>query len=126
MPVFMFSQSELKGVILEANENNEEIPLPGANVYWLNTSVGASTDIDGMFTIPYNKDYKKLVISYVGFKTDTLEITNNKMVKHWLEPVANLDEVTIKGKRKASATSYLESQNIINISSEELLKSCML
>ena len=64
----MLSQSELKGMVMEANENNEEIPLPGANVYWLNTSVGASTDIDGVFTIPYNKDYKKLVISYVGFK----------------------------------------------------------
>jgi len=122
LPTLMFSQEELKGVILEANENNEEIPLPGANVYWLNTSVGASTDIDGMFSIPFNEDYKKLIISYVGFKTDTLEITENKMIKHWLEPVANLNEVTVKGKRKASATSYLESQNIINISSEELLK----
>jgi len=118
----MFSQSELKGMIMEANENNEHIPLPGANVYWLNTTVGASTDIDGMFTIPYNKDYKKLVISYVGFTTDTLDITEPKMVQHWLKPVSNLDEVVLKGRRKPTATSYLESQNIINISSAELLK----
>ena len=59
LPAFMFSQEELKGVVLEANENNEEIPLPGANVYWLDTTVGASTDMDGKFTIPYKKDYKK-------------------------------------------------------------------
>ncbi len=122
MPTLMFSQSELKGMIMEANENNEHIPLPGANVYWLNTTVGASTDIDGMFTIPYNKDYKKLVISYVGFTTDTLDITEPKMVQHWLKPVSNLDEVVLKGRRKPTATSYLESQNIINISSAELLK----
>lgn len=122
MPTLMFSQSELKGMIMEANENNEHIPLPGANVYWLNTTVGASTDIDGMFTIPYNKNYKKLVISYVGFTTDTLDITEPKMVQHWLKPVSNLDEVVLKGRRKPTATSYLESQNIINISSAELLK----
>jgi len=124
LPALLFSQEELelKGMIMEANENNEYIPLPGANVYWLGTAVGTVTDIDGIFTIPYNKDYKKLVISYVGFTTDTIDITNSKMVQHWLKPIANLDEVTIKGKRKASATSYFEAQNIINISSEELLK----
>jgi outer membrane receptor for ferrienterochelin and colicin len=118
----MFSQSELKGMIMEANENNEHIPLPGANVYWLNTTVGASTDIDGMFTIPYKKEYKKLVISYVGFTTDTITIAEPKMVQHWLKPVSNLDEVLLKGRKKSTATSYLESQNIINVSSEELLK----
>ena len=107
---------------MEANENNERIPLPGANVLWLNTTVGASTDIDGMFSIPYKKEYKKLVISYVGFTTDTIIIKENKKVQHWLKPISNLDEVVLKGRRKPTATSYLDSQNIINISSEELLK----
>ncbi|PTM09034.1 MAG: TonB-dependent receptor [Bacteroidetes bacterium] len=119
---FSFAQEELKGMIMEANENNERIPLPGANVLWLNTTVGASTDIDGMFSIPYKKEYKKLVISYVGFTTDTIIIKENKKVQHWLKPISNLDEVVLKGRRKPTATSYLDSQNIINISSEELLK----
>jgi outer membrane receptor for ferrienterochelin and colicins len=121
-PTLMFSQDELKGKIMEANEKDEHIPLPGANVYWLGTTIGASTDMDGMFTIPYTKDYKKLVISYVGFTTDTLDISDQKMVQHWLKPVSNLDEVVLKGRRKPTATSYLESRNIINISSAELLK----
>ena len=107
---------------MEANENNERIPLPGANVLWLNTTIGASTDIDGMFSISYKKEYIKLVISYVGFTTDTIDIRENKKVQHWLKPVSNLDEVVLKGRRKPTATSYLDSQNIINISSEELLK----
>jgi outer membrane receptor for ferrienterochelin and colicin len=118
----LFSQEDLKGMVMEANQKNEPIPLPGANVHWLNTTVGTVTDIDGNFTIPYKKDYKKLVISYVGFTSDTLDIANAKMLQHWLKPEANLDEVTINAKRKASATSYLESQNIINVSSAELLK----
>ena len=93
MPTLLFSQDELKGMVMEANENNEHIPLPEANVFWLDTTVGASTDLDGMFTIPYKKDYKKLVISYVGFTTDTLDVADNKMLQHWLKPTSNLDEV---------------------------------
>ena len=118
----MCSQEELKGIIFEANEKNEQISLLGANVYWLNTTVGDVTDIDGKFSLPYKKEYKKLVISYVGFTTDTITITSNKMVKHWLNPSSNLDEVTIRGRNKAIATSYFASQNVINVSSEELLK----
>jgi outer membrane receptor for ferrienterochelin and colicin len=122
LPTIIFAQGELKGKIMEANETNEQMPLPGANVYWLNTTIGTTTDMDGLFAIPYKKDYKKLIISYVGFTTDTLEISENKMVQHWLKPVSDLDEVVLKSRRKSTATSYLESQNIINISSEELLK----
>ena len=77
---------------MEADEKDDQVPLPGANVYWLGTTIGASTDIDGVFTIPYKKDYKKLVISYVGFTTDTLDISDQRMVQHWLKPVSNLDE----------------------------------
>ena len=121
-PMIMLSQEELKGVILEANKTNDTIPLPGANIYWLNTTVGTSTDIDGVFSIPYKKEYNKLVISYVGFSTDTLNITNSNTIQHSLKSLSNLDEIVLKSKIKASATSYFEAKNIINISSEELLK----
>ncbi|GAL80760.1 TonB-dependent outer membrane receptor [Algibacter lectus] len=67
-PVFLFSQEKLTGAILEANDNNTPMGLAGANVYWLNTSIGAVTDIDGKFSLPYETSYKKLVISYVVLK----------------------------------------------------------
>ena len=122
LPAILFSQSELKGMIMEANEKQEHIPLPGANVYWLDTTVGTVTDTNGMFAIPYKNEYTKLIISFVGFKTDTLTISEPKMVHHWLQPVSDLDAITLIARKKSAATSYLESQNIINISSEELLK----
>ena len=121
-PIILFSQDKISGVILEANENNEPIGLPGANVYWLDTTVGAVTDIDGKFTIPYQPSYTKLVVSYVGFKTDTLTITAPKYIEHWLQPTSNLDEVTVTSRKQATAKSYLKAQNIITVSSDELLK----
>ena len=81
-PVWSSAQSDLQGVIVEMSSENKEIPLPGANVYWLNTTIGDVTDFDGKFTIPYQSDYKKLVISYVGYKTDTLTISEPNPIRY--------------------------------------------
>ena len=122
LPTLLFSQDKIGGMIMEANAENKEIGLPGANVFWLDTSVGVVTDIDGKFTVPYQKNYKKLVVSYVGFKTDTLTITEPKTIHHWLQPTSSLNEVTVTSRKQATSKSYLQSQNIITVSSDELLK----
>lgn len=121
-PVFLFSQEKITGTILEANENNSPLGLAGANVYWLNTSIGAVTDIDGKFSLPYEASYKKLVISYVGFKTDTLVVNSNTPIKHWLNPTSDLDAVTLTSRKQATSKSYMQSQNVFTVSSDELLK----
>ena len=121
-PFFLFSQPQLKGMVVELNTQNQSIPLPGANVFWLNTSVGTITSDDGSFKLPYKPVYKKLVISYVGFKTDTLTIDTPKTIRHLLEATDDLGEVTVSARKKSTAVSYLSSQNISTISSKELLK----
>lgn len=120
--MLMFSQEKITGMIMEANEKNEHIGLAGANVYWLGAQVGTVTNLDGMFSLEYKKEYTKLVISYVGFKTDTLTIKSPKMVHHWLKPRSDLDEVTITSRKQATAKSYLQAQNVFTVSSDELLK----
>jgi outer membrane receptor for ferrienterochelin and colicin len=121
-PVCLFSQENLIGTVLEANENNAILGLVGANVYWLNTSVGTVTNLDGEFTLPYQSDYKKLVISYVGFKIDTLLVKTNKPIKHWLSPTSELEAVTLTSRKQATSKSYMQSQNVFTVSSDELLK----
>jgi len=121
-PLFLFSQNEIKGLIMEQNSKNQRIPLPGANVFWLNTTIGAMTSDDGSFKLPYDVAYKKLIISYIGFRTDTLLIETPKSIFHVLKASDDLGEVTISTRRKSTATSYLSSQNISTISSTELLK----
>ncbi len=120
-PLCVFSQEKVTGTITE-NIDGKEVPLGGANVHWLNTHVGAVTDFDGNFEIPYKLEYKKLVISFVGHQTDTISVTGAKHITHSLKSSAGLDEVTVTSRRKASARSFLESQNVINVSSAELLK----
>ena len=122
IPALTFSQDQLSGMIMEANTGNKHVPLAGANVYWLDTTVGSVTDIDGKFTIPYKQEYTQLVVSFVGFKTDTLTIDSSKMLQHWLQPTSDLDEVTITSRKQTTAKSYLQAENVMFVSSDELLK----
>ncbi len=121
-PTLLFSQDVLKGMIMEANEKDEHVGLSGANVVWMDTAIGAVTDLDGSFSIPYKKEYKKLIVSYIGFEIDTIMITEPTMVHYLMRPKGSLDEVLVRTKRKASSRSFLQAQNLINVSSAELLK----
>ncbi|MFY0715027.1 TonB-dependent receptor [Seonamhaeicola sp. NFXS20] len=122
IPSLFNAQEQISGVILEANTQNKNIRLAGANVYWLGTEIGTVTNIDGEFTLQYKQEYTKLVISYVGYKTDTLIITAPKTIKHYLQPTDNLDAVTITSRKQATAKSYLKATNTFTVSSDELLK----
>ncbi|MGK0386369.1 MAG: outer membrane receptor for ferrienterochelin and colicins, partial [Patiriisocius sp.] len=121
-PLCLFSQEKVSGTILE-QQNDTDVPLPFANVFWLDSQIGAVTDLDGNFSIDYATQYSKLVISYVGYSTDTITITNPKTpVKHLLRAKGTLDEVLLTSRIKATSRSFLQAENIINISSAELLK----
>ena len=123
IPTLFFAQDKIKGMVMEPDASGKHSPLAGANVIWDGTSVGTITDVDGNFTLPYETTYKKLIISFVGYKTNTLEVDNpNTMVHILLTPTDDLQEITVTTRRKASATSYIASQNITTISSKELLK----
>jgi outer membrane receptor for ferrienterochelin and colicin len=122
VPVCLFGQEQLEGQILDANAANESTGLGGANVFWLNTDVGTVTNFDGKFSIPYQKEFKKLVISHVGFATDTLTVRNNKSISYALKTSSDLGEVTVSARRKATARSFIRPQNTILVSSDELLK----
>jgi len=116
-----YSQEQLKGVVLE-NSSSKEVPLQGANVFWLNSTVGAVTAEDGTFSLPYKFSYNKLVISYVGFKADTVIVSENRYIKHVLQSSDELDAVTVTSRKQATTKSYLKATNTFTVSSEELLK----
>jgi outer membrane receptor for ferrienterochelin and colicin len=121
--IYLNAQETFSGTIF-SNEVNENSPLEGANVFWMGTQTGGVTDQEGKFSIPFSKKTKQLVISYIGFKTDTLSVNRNTQFNHILyeNSSGSLDEVTVTQRRKAIQKSYLEAQNIINVNSAELLK----
>ncbi|WP_339841315.1 TonB-dependent receptor [uncultured Maribacter sp.] len=121
LPTLVLSQDQVDGVILDSNDSNA-LSLSGANVYWQDSQTGVVTDFDGKFSIPYKKEFNKLIISYVGFESDTLTINKPRSIRHALKPSNELDEVVVQQKRDAIQKTYFSPQNVITVNSAELLK----
>ena len=95
IPILLSSQTYIRGVVFEENSSSKEIVLAGANVYWMDSSEGVITNLDGEFNISNTGNYNNLIISYVGFKSDTLKVGNENFIKHYLKPESNLDVITL-------------------------------
>lgn len=119
----LFAQNQIQGNVFANNKDGSSFPLSGANILWEGTSLGTMSDIDGNFTLPYKDSNTTLVVSYVGYKTITIEVQNpNAQLGILLEVLEGLETVTLRAQKKSSVISYITSQNITTITSEELLK----
>lgn len=122
VPICYSAQNEFKGMIMDKNNPKDNLGVEGVSVHWLNTNIGTTTNEKGWFNIPYKTEYKKLVISYIGYKTDTLTITSLKPIHHFLTPEGELEEITIESKRNAVQKNSFATVNMFTLNSEELLK----
>src|SRR5574344_633259 len=52
-------------------------PVMAANVFWLNTTNGTTTDAGGNFSIAKPSDNDKLVVSFIGYENDTILVKDN-------------------------------------------------
>ncbi|WP_343329018.1 TonB-dependent receptor [Polaribacter staleyi] len=121
-PFIIFSQTTFKGMIMDKNNPKDNLGVEGASVHWLHTNVSAITNKKGWFSIPYKEEYKKLVVNYLGYKTDTISITSLKAIHHFLTEQSELKEVVVKAKKKATYKSFLSTTNMFTVNSGELLK----
>ena len=127
------SAQQINGVVYEMHHDHHEHeghdhdmkePLPGANVYWLGTQIGTSTDADGKFTLAVPEtDKPVLVISFVGYKNDTIPVRRNqKNVEVELKPDIDLDEVVIASRASGAHVSRMDPILTENITGAELHK----
>ena len=93
-PTLCFSQT-LTGIILDASTNK---PLETVAVYFDNTTIGATTDEEGRFSISYSDAIQSpLVISYLGYEKVIIEDYRTKSdITIKLKPTdVSLDEVLL-------------------------------
>lgn len=114
------AQETVSGKVLD--EKNQ--PLPGANVFWLNTTIATSTNDTGSFSIPFSKENMMLVISYIGFKTDTIHIHTPQVISHKTTPdtAQQLGEVTVDKTLSSLRRNQATAVNTSTMGSKELLK----
>lgn len=103
--------------------NKADEPLIGATVNWINTTIGAATDIDGWFDIPRLDSISPhiLEISYVGYETVQVEILPNEdRLKLIVEDNTTLQDIVVEAKERSSFTSTLDPINLETIGAGEL------
>ncbi len=112
--------ARVAGVVYEKQSGE---PLIGANIYWLGTTQGTVTNLDGQFELEGNSKSHKLVASYVGYVADTLDVRlleASKLVIN-LKPL-QIDEVEVTARKAGASMSRLETLTTINITGAELCK----
>lgn len=120
----------ITGTVLSADDN---LPLPGASVIIKGSTlaIGASTDMDGRFSLDVPVDATTLIVSYVGFQTQEVAISNAPLTIV-LEVEANtLNELIVigYGTQKVSKVSGAisrvgkkEIENLSPVRTEEALQ----
>ncbi|MGE5944950.1 MAG: TonB-dependent receptor [Flavobacteriales bacterium] len=92
-----YAQTTISGTVLD----DSGLPILGANIIVIGTSIGTVTDFDGKFTLTVNQTPPfDLQASSVGFET-VIEriISNNQTVSFVLKEGTSLDEVVISASR---------------------------
>lgn len=73
-------------------------PIAGASVVAKGSRTGTTTGIDGNFTLSVSPSVKKIVISYVGYVSQDVDITSGATVNVILQPDAgSLTDVVVVG-----------------------------
>lgn len=121
-----FAQAQIKGLVQGKDSQGKTEALVGATVVWKGTQVVATTNEAGEFEIPVQPNNTALVVSFVGFKTDTVQVQNafitvtlapdNTLKEVVLRNTDNLDKATTKSEllgvkelRKAACCNLSES-----------------
>jgi|FLOH01.1.fsa_nt_gi TonB-dependent starch-binding outer membrane protein SusC len=100
---------EIKGTVSDASGT----PLPGVSIVVKNTTKGSSTDFDGKFTLSNIQKGETLVVSFIGYTTKEIAVSNSDYLNITLnEDTQSLEEVVVVGygtQKKSVVTGAISS-----------------
>ncbi|WP_375437710.1 SusC/RagA family TonB-linked outer membrane protein [uncultured Hymenobacter sp.] len=106
---FAQTAQTVTGTILDATDRS---PLPGVTVVVKGTTVGASTDPNGQFTLSLPAGSTTLVVSAVGYVGQTVNVTSGTVRIALKSDVKQLSEVVVTGyseQNRKTLTSAISS-----------------
>ncbi len=111
----------IKGRVWETTADGK-VPVYSANVFWLNTTVGTTTDAEGFFTIAEHPEQNQLVISYIGTSNDTIDTKPGEVLEVVLSKAKSLDVATVEATKSGTSYSLSGTVNSITLSEKEFKK----
>jgi outer membrane receptor for ferrienterochelin and colicins len=117
-PAVDYVEGSVKGI----NQKGEKQALPAANVYWMDTQTATITDKKGAFKLKKVNGHNQLIVSFVGYVSDTIEVKDNKFIEVSLSETLELGAVDVVYRKKSIETDFLNPIGVKKISEKELLK----
>jgi outer membrane receptor for ferrienterochelin and colicins len=101
--------AQLNGRVIEYDPVKKSSSLvPGVVLFWKNTSVAATSDANGAFQLPLVEGNPWLVVTAIGYKSDTLLIEDTtKLLTVRLKAGVDLKEVEVVYETTGTEFSYL-------------------
>lgn len=121
--VALFLSSALHAQVRGTVKDSQGEPIPGANVIWLNSTEGVTTQFDGSFSIHKKGKSHSLVISFIGFNSDTIQVKEkNAVVNVVLREGVLMNEVNVVSRKLTTMKLRNSVMNEDIISSDELCR----
>ena len=114
---FLFILSVIAGTSIVSAQNvtgkvvdYQGKPLPGASVYWADTTVGTATDMEGNFSIYRVRGNENLVATVLGYTNDTIRVEQKvREVELRLAEGVAMDAVVVD----ASLGNYIRQDGLL-------------
>jgi TonB-linked SusC/RagA family outer membrane protein len=103
LPFNAFAQT-VTGTVLDAKTNE---PLIGVNIVFQGTTIGASTDIDGVYTLNVPSLDGTLLFRYIGFVSQEIPINGNTVIN------IRLEEEVIYGEELIVVAYGLQQRSLV-------------
>lgn len=113
-PISLLAQAKTgaSGVVVDAQTGET---LPSVQVYFMGTTIGTISNLDGEFYIENTQGLVTLAFQIIGYKTQIVNLKANKMLKDQrikLEPdVYGLQEIVVKPQRLTREERYRRKGN---------------
>ncbi len=116
---FAFSQTfDVNGTVLDGSS----MSLPGVNVKVKNSSQSTTTDFDGSFKLSGLSKGTVIVLSYIGFRTQEVSVSDNKITVKMIDDAKSLDEVVVIGYGSQKKRELTGAVGLVDSKTIEALK----
>jgi|WetSurMetagenome_2_1015567.scaffolds.fasta_scaffold14533_3 outer membrane receptor for ferrienterochelin and colicins len=103
------NSKNVDGVVYGLTGKTKE-PLEGAVVKWINTRIGTISEAGGKFQIENDKiTDRRLIVTFVGYKTDTVNVGEKNFVEVKLQNIASTKTIVVEGQ---VSTSFISDEKV--------------
>ncbi len=115
--------AQTRTVTGKVTSSQDGMGIPGVTVMVKGTTIGAITDIEGMYELQVRPEHRTLVFSYISMKTQEVALGTQTSINVVLEPdVVMIDEVVVTAigvSREAKALGYA----VQSVGGDEMVRS---